>query len=168
MKPELLLFVCAALLCSCVPEQPAGPPEPIGEELMGFTTALGVPGCAEAHLYRAREAVQYQCFSSEGMFSWENHGTLSEQGRADLEAALAAADPTSTTPSDAEGLCDEPESESATMTLWVGSRSVSYPPGCPVEGVEALHELVMTLLGDIGDCIELDMLESVEDGCRAY
>ncbi len=168
MKAEILLSMCVVVLGSCVAEQPAGPPEPIGEELMSFTTALGVPGCVEAHLYRAREAVQYQCFATDGTFSWENRGTLSEQGRAALETALAGADPTNTTPSDAEGFCDGPESESATVTLWVDSRSVSYPPGCPPEGIEALHEVAMSLLGDIGDCIELDVLDSVDDGCRAY
>lgn len=66
MKAEILLSMCVVVLGSCVAEQPAGPPEPIGEELMSFTTALGVPGCVEAHLYRAREAVQYQCFATDG------------------------------------------------------------------------------------------------------
>ncbi len=167
MKPKDLLLSCVITLGACTPADPPGPPEPIGEALLSFTTALGVPGCAEAHLFRDRELVQYQCFAVDGSFAWENRGTLSDQGFATLEAALAAADPSDTAPSGAPS-CDEPESESASITLWVGPRSVSYPPGCPTEGIAALHEVAMTLLGDIGDCDELDMLESVDDGCRPY
>jgi len=54
------------------------------------------------------------------------------------------------------------------MTVWVDDRSVSYPPDCPTPGVQTLHDALMPLLGDIGDCDELDLLESVEDGYRAY
>lgn len=170
MKTELLTPLCLSLLLlgSCVPPQePVGPPDPIGDEVLSFITALGVPGCAEGHLYRLREDVQYQCFTTEGVFSWENRGTLTMQGQMDLDAALDTADISDTTPGDGWA-CNSSEIGSAITTLWVGSESVSYSAGCPFQGVKTLDELATTLLGDISDCIELDMLESVEDGCRPY
>lgn len=112
--------------------------------------------------------MQYQCFATDGSFSWENRGTLSPDGEAALEAAVAAVDLTNTSPGDDDGLCNGPESGSATMTLWVGEHSVSYSPVCPTEGIQVLHDLAKMLLGDIADCIELDLLESVEPECRAY
>jgi hypothetical protein len=133
---------------------------------MSFTTALGVPGCAEAHLYRAREQVQFQCFASDGTFSWENRGVLSDAGAAEIEAALATVDLMNTTISD-DGLCNASEQSAATVTLWIDARPVSYT-GCPSEGVRPYHDAAMLLVGDISDCTELDLLESVEPGCRAY
>jgi hypothetical protein len=35
-------------------------------------------------------------------------------------------------------------------------------------GIAELHEVAETLVGDISDCIELDLLDGVEQGCRAY
>jgi hypothetical protein len=171
VKIEALL-ISVALLGACVPaeDEAQAPvaPDPIGDELLSFTTALGVPGCGEAHLYRARRLVQYQCFATDGSFSWENHGTLSADGEATLDAALAAVDLTNTNPGDDKGFCNGPESGSATLTLWIDQESFSYSPACPTEGIQALHDAAVMLVNDIGDCTELDLLESVEPGCRAY
>lgn len=173
MKAEILFPICVALLTSCAPpdpDQPPDPPDAIGDELMGFTTALGFPNCTVGHMYRDHELVQFQCFSTDGTYSHENRGTLSDQGQTDLEAALAAADLSNTTPTNIAGDCTGPESHAATITLWVGSRSISYPIGCVPEGVLALHDATEVLLGDMFDCegYEFDMLESVEPGCRPY
>lgn len=171
MKTEVLLLICIALLTACAPpepDQPPDPPDPIGDQLLRTTTAIGFPACSVGHLYRNREQVQYQCFDKDGVLRYENRGTLSDQGQADLDAALAAADPTNTTPTNIDGFCTAPDSDISWITLWVGSHSVDYPVGCPPEGLLHLHETVLTLSDDIGDCIDLDMLESVEPGCRPY
>src|SRR5690606_13161749 len=82
VKAEILLPICVALLTSCAPpdpDQPPDPPDAIGDELMGFTTALGFPNCTVGHMYRDHELVQFQCFSTDGTYSHENRGTLSDQ-----------------------------------------------------------------------------------------
>ena len=166
----LRLLLSVAVLAACVSdesEEPPAAPDPIGSELLGFTTIFGLPSCAEGHLYRHRDAVQLQCFASDGSFSWENHGSLHAQGQTQLEAALAEAAPDDTTPGDGLG-CKSSELGAATFTLWVGEQPVDYPAGCPHQGIEDLDAVVEILLDDIADCVELDMLESVEDGCRAY
>src|SRR5690606_5231228 len=86
VKIEALL-VSITLGNACAPPEDAAPlaPDPIGEELLSFSTALGLSGCGEAHLYRSRRALQLQCFAVDGSFSWENHGTLSAEGEAMLE-----------------------------------------------------------------------------------
>lgn len=171
MKVEALL-ISIALLCACAPaeDEAQAPlaPDPIGGELLSFTTVLGVPGCELAFLYRTRRLVQYQCFAADGSFSWENRGTLSVEGEAALDAALAAADLTNTNPGDDDGLCGGPEADSATLTLWIDQESFTYSPVCPTQGIQALHDVALTLMKDIGDCMELDLLESVEPGCRGY
>lgn len=144
-------------------------PQPIGAELLGFTTAIGIPGCAQGHLYRAREQVQLQCFASDGSFSWENHGTLTAEGESALVDALASVDLEDTALVDEMGFCDGPESESASVTLWIEDDvSVSYSPSCPMQGILELHQVGNTVLTDISECIELDLLASVEPGCRPY
>lgn len=173
MKAEtLLLLLCVALLSACAPpdpDQPLPPPDPIGDELMSFTTAFGFPNCSLAHMYRDHERVQFQCFATDGTFSYENRGTLSDQGQADLDAALAAADLSNTTPVDMPS-CHEPEANAATVTLWVDGQSISYMGLCPPQGVLELHDATNVLTEDMFDCMEyeLDMLESVEPGCRPY
>jgi hypothetical protein len=171
VKAEILL-ICIALTGACVPSEDAPPmaPEPIGEELLSFTTAPDFIGCGEAHLYRAQRLIQFQCFSTKkDTFSWENRGTLSVEGAAALDAALAVTDFDNTEPAPDDGLCKgNPDAESSTMTLWVGGESFTYHPACPTMGIAELNEVVETLVGDIGGCEELDLLESVEPGCRAY
>lgn len=176
MKAEILL-ISIVLLAACVPpedEPQAMAPEPIGDELLSFTTAPDFIGCGEAHLYRAQRSVQFQCFATkDGTFSWENRGTLSLEGAAALDAALAAADFDNTEPAPDDGLCKgNPDAESASMTLWVGGRSFTYTPACPTMGIAELHELAEALISDISDCEEpgttLDLLDSVEPGCRVY
>jgi hypothetical protein len=56
-----------------------------------------------------------------------------------------------------------PEGEAA-----LDGRSFTYSPACPTMGIAELHEVAETLVGDISDCIELDLLDGVEQGCRAY
>jgi hypothetical protein len=170
VKAEILL-ISIALASACVtPEdEPPIAPEPIGAELLSFTTAPDFIGCGEAHLYRAQRSVQFQCFATSGPFSWENRGTLSIEGEAALDAALAAADFDNTEPAPDDGLCKgNPDANSSTMTLWVGEESFTYTPACPTVGIAELHEVAETLVGDIGDCEELVLLDSVEPGCRAY
>jgi hypothetical protein len=172
VKAENLLF-SIVLLTACVPpddESPPMAPEPIGDELLSFTAQTDFLGCGEAHLYRARRSIQLQCISTtRDAFSWENHGTLSPEGEAALDAALAAADFDNTEPAPDDGLCQgNPDADSVSMTLWVEGRSFTYSPACPTMGIAELHEVAETLVGDISDCIELDLLESVEPGCRPY
>lgn len=149
-------------------------PEPIGPELLSFTTLPDFIGCGEAHIYRAQQSVQYQCFAAkDGTFSWENRGTLSVEGEAALDAALAAADFNNTELAPDDGLCKgNPDAESSTMTLWVGEDSFTYTPACPTMGIAELHEVAELLVGDISECTEpgttLDLLKSVEPGCRVY
>jgi hypothetical protein len=167
-----ILLISTLLLAACVPpeDEPSRAPEPIGPELLSFTAQTDFLGCGEAHLYRAQRSVQFQCFSStRDAFSWENRGTLSAEGEAALDAALAAADFDNTEPAPDDGLCKgNPDAESASMTLWVGDRSFTYTPACPTMGIAELHEIAETLTGDISECIELDLLNLVEPGCRAY
>ncbi len=66
------------------------------------------------------------------------------------------------------GLCQSHDEHALLWTLYVGERSVSYSPFCPTKGLEPLNELLWTLTGDLGDCQALDLLDSVEPGCRAY
>jgi hypothetical protein len=171
VKAEILL-ISIALAGACVMPEDAPPmaPEPIGDELLSFTAMTDFLGCGEAHLYRTQRSLQLQCFSTTRQaFSWENRGTLSIEGEAALDAALAAADFDNTEPAPDDGLCKgNPEAESASMTLWVGGRSFTYSPACPTMGIVELHEVAETLVGDIGSCEELDLLDSVEPGCRAY
>ena len=93
---------------------------------------------------------------------------LSVEGAQALDAELAAVDLEDTEPGDYMGLCGSSDASAATMTAQVQGQSVSYGPYCPTQGMESLNELLWTLLGDISDCVELDVLASVEDGCRAY
>ena len=169
MKIEALI-VLVALVAACeAPEaDPPAAPDPIGDELLSYSTAIGVPGCVEGHLYRARDQVQFQCHASDGTFSWENRGALSPEGQATLDSALAGADLDNEVVVDEQGLCEGSEANAASMTLWIGDTSVSYSPGCPGEGVLALHDVGTELLGDISDCVDLDVLSSVEPECRAY
>jgi hypothetical protein len=173
VKAEILL-ISIALVAACVPPEDDAPmaPEPIGAELLSFTVLPDFLGCGEAHLYRAQRSIQFQCFRYDGPFSWENRGTLSAEGEAELDAALAAADFDNTEPAPDDGLCGSPETESSTVTLWVGERSFSYHPACPTQGIAALHEVTQMLIQDISECTEpgteLDLLDSVEPGCRVY
>jgi hypothetical protein len=167
-----ILLISIALTGACVPPEaePPAAPEPIGNELLSFTTAPDFIGCGEAHLYRAQRSVQFQCFATkDGTFSWENRGTLSVDGAAALDAALEVTDFDNTEPAPDDGLCKgNPDAESATTTLWVGDRSFTYHPACPTIGIAELHEVTQTLVGDISECTELDLLDSVEPGCRVY
>lgn len=176
MKAEGLL-ISILLAGACVTsedEPPAAAPEPIGPQLLGFTAQTDFLGCGEAHLYRAQRLIQFQCFSTtQDTFSWENRGTLSVEGEAALDAALAAADFNNTEPAPDDGLCKgNPDAESASMTLWVGEDSFTYTPACPTMGIAELHEVAELLVGDISECTEpgttLDLLESIEPGCRVY
>jgi hypothetical protein len=49
-----------------------------------------------------------------------------------------------------------------------GRSLITYDPACPIKGIESLNALLWTLDGDISDCEGLDLLESVEPGCRLY
>jgi hypothetical protein len=171
VKPETVLL-SVALIAACVPSEVEPPmaPEPIGAELLSFTAMTDFLGCGEAHLYRDGLSVQYQCFSTtKGTFSYENRGTLSVEGATALDAALASADFDNTEPAPDDGLCHgNPEAESSSTTLWVGDRSFTYDSACPTMGILELHEVTETLIGDISECTELDLLESVEPGCRLY
>jgi hypothetical protein len=175
VKAESLL-ISISLISACVtPEdEPPMAPEPIGSELLGFTTpATGLNGCVEAHLYRAQRAVQFQCFDPNGTFSWENRGTLSVEGEAALDAAIAVTDFDNTEPAPDYGSCKgDPDAISVSMTVWVGEASFTYHPACPTVGVAELNEVAETLIADISDCNEpgttLDLLDSVEPGCRSY
>ncbi len=172
---ELTIAITLALLvgaCTSVDEQDdaAQAPEPIGAELLRSESVFGIEACNRSHLYRDGRRLQYQCFTLAGEFSWENRGTLSPEGAAALDAELAAADLDDTEPGDYMGLCNGSESGAATWTLTVGERSVSYPPSCPTEGLEPLNELLWTLTDDLVDCWAhgLDLLESIDPGCRYY
>ena len=66
------------------------------------------------------------------------------------------------------GLCVSHEANKGEWVVSVGGRSVEYSPLCPTKGLEPLNELLWTLYNDISDCEQLDLLESVEPGCRAY
>lgn len=173
MKVKALLL-SAVLLAACgEPEsdEPPAAPEPIGPELMSFNIVFGsFIGCSQVNLYRASRALQYQCFTSDGGFSWENRGTLSADGLVLLDAELAAADFSNTAPGeDKHGLCKGgSESNASTTILWVGDESFSYESACPTAGIQGLHDVLQIIVDDIGDCMELDLLESVEPGCRAY
>lgn len=174
MKAEVLIFV--ALATTCVPSEdaPPTPPEPIGPELLSFTSSPDSLGCGEAHLYRAGRSIQFQCFSiTRGTFSWENRGTLSADGQAALDAAFASADFDNTEPAPDDGLCKgNPDAKSSSTTLWVGDQSFTYHSACPTLGVQDLHEVTQTLIEDISECTEpgaeLDLLDSVEPGCRTH
>jgi hypothetical protein len=175
VKAEVII-ISMALITACMPaeENPPMAPEPIGPELLSFTAQTDFLACGEAHLYRAQRLVQFQCFSTTlDAFSWENRGTLSDEGAAALDAALASADFDNTEPAPDDGLCKgNPDAHSASRTLWVGDRSFTYSPSCPTVGVAELDEVADTLIGDISECMEpgteLDLLDSVEPGCRAY
>jgi hypothetical protein len=173
VQTNIILSTIIILAGACAPaEDPASVPAPIGDELMRFSTALGVPGCERGHLYRARRSLQLQCLAVDGSFSWENRGILSAEGEATLTAAIGAVDLQNTNPAeDYDHLCKGSESGAATVTLWMGDESFSYSPVCPTEGIAPLHEAVTTIFADIGNCGEnapLELLESVEPGCRPY
>lgn len=163
-------LVLILLLGGCPVAEPNEPtaPAPIGDELLSTESVAGLKDCQRAHLYRDGRSLQYQCFTLDGAFSWENRGTLSPEGAEDLDAELADADLDNTAPGDFMGLCGSAESGAVTLTVWFPERSLSYSPLCPTQGVEALNELLWTLRGDISECELLDLLTSVEPGCRAY
>ena len=176
MKIEILLTcITIALAGACeTPEaEPPAAPEPIGPELLSFTATTDDLGCGEAHLYRAQRLIQFQCFSTRrNAFSYENRGTLSVEGEAALDAALASADLDNTEPAPDDGLCKSAEAKSSSTTLWVDDQSFTYYSACPTMGILELHEVAETLIADISDCNEpgtvLDLLESIEPGCRQY
>jgi hypothetical protein len=160
VKAESLL-ISIALASACVtPEDEPLPvaPEPIGAELMSFTTpAIGLNEC-----------VQFQCFDPNGTFSYENRGTLSDEGEAALDAAIAVTDFDNTERAPDDGWCGNPDADRVSKTLWVEDRSFTYKASCPTMGIAELDNVTDTLIGDIGDCEELVLLDSVEPGCRAY
>ncbi|HLT37857.1 MAG TPA: hypothetical protein VK034_16310 [Enhygromyxa sp.] len=163
------LLALLVLLTACpAPGEPPPAPDPIGDELLRTESVFGLEACRRAHLYRNGRSLQYQCFTLDGSFSWENRGTLSPDGAAALDAELASADFDDTEPGDFMGLCQSAEADAATLTVWIGERSVSYSPLCPTKGLESLNELLWMLRGDISECEQLELLDSVEPGCRAY
>jgi hypothetical protein len=170
-KSENLLILALTLLTSAclVPDDPDEPitPDPIGARLLHTEGTGGFESCRSAILYRDGRALQYQCFTSTGAFSYENLGTLSPDGAAALDAELLAADLDDTEPGNFMGLCVSQEAERE-WVVWVGERSVKYSALCPTKGMEALNALMWTLYGDIDECEELDLVESVEPGCRPY
>lgn len=169
----LLAIGCLLAGCPTADDEPDSlvAPDPIGAELLHWGWGRPVPPfvtCSRSHLYRDGRALQLQCFTQEGAFSYENRGTLSPEGDEALDAELAAADLDNTEPGDFMGLCGNPDSLGANLTVWVGDHSITYDPFCPIKGIESLHALLWTLNGDIHDCEGLDLLESVEPGCRLY
>lgn len=165
--PPLLLLPLVLGGCSVPPEDPA-PPEAIGDVLLSTESAWGLEGCERSVLYRDGRSLQLQCLTLDEVFSWENRGVLSVDGLEALDAELAAADLEDTEPGDYMGLCGSPDASAAEITVWVEGQSVTYVPYCPIRGMESLNALLWTLRGDIGDCTQLDLLASVEPGCRAY
>ncbi len=142
-------------------------------ELLSLTSLPDFLGCGEAHLYRAQQLIQFQSFAiASGTFSYENRGMLSAEGEAALSAAIASADFDNTEPAPDDGLCKSADAHSVSVTLYVDGRSFTYSPACPTLGILELHEVTQTLIEDITGCTELgtelDLLESVEPGCRPY
>jgi hypothetical protein len=166
--PITLTLVLLATACPA-PDDPDEPitPDPIGPELLQPPPTGGFESCRSSILYRDGRALQRQCFTGTGAFSYENLGTLSSEGAAALDAELAAADLDDTEPVNYYGLCGNPDAL-LEWVVWVGERSVEYSPYCPTKGMKALTELLSTLWQDISDCEGLDLLESVEPGCRPY
>jgi hypothetical protein len=165
----LISFAVASACVAPEDEPPPRAPEPIGAELVSFTTpALGLNECVEAHLYRVQRVIQFQCFDPNGTFSYENRGTLSVEGEAALDAAIAVTDFDNIEPAPNNGWCGNPGAEAVSQTLWVEGRSFTYEDSCPTMGIAELAKVIDTLIGDIGDCEELVLLDSVEPGCRAY
>jgi hypothetical protein len=170
VKAEILL-ISIALTSACEPpeDEPPMAPEPIGPKLLSYSVPdVGLPDCVDATLYRSQRSVQLHCFKRDGTFSWENRGTLSLEGEAALDAAIAVTDFDNTEPAPDDGWCGNPDADAVSMTLWVGDRSFTYKASCPTMGIAELHEVASTIVVDIGECEQLDLLDSVEPGCRYY
>jgi hypothetical protein len=170
VKVESLLISIALVSACMTPEaEPPMAPEPIGPKLLSYSVPdLGLPDCVEATLYRSQRSVQLHCFTRDGTFSYENRGTLSIEGESALDAAIAVTDFDNTEPAPDDGWCGNPDSDSVSMTLWVGDRSFTYKAPCPTIGIAELDEVASTIVVDVGECEDLDLLDSVEPGCRAY
>jgi hypothetical protein len=166
----LVVFALFVAGCPVSPEpEPAEQtPEPIGNELLRFEGTWAIPACASSNLYREGRAVQHQCFDVDGVFSWENRGTLTVEAAAALDAVIASADVDDTEPVNYMGFCGAADAH-GTVTMWVGERSVSFEPFCLTAGIVALYEQVSTIDTEVAGCEKpFQMLESVEPGCRAY
>ena len=143
-------------------------PDPIGGELMRVEGTWALAACARSHLYREGREVQYQCFDTDGVFSWENRGMLTADAAMALDAELTAADLDDTDPVNYMGFCDAADAQGS-VTMWIGERSVNFAPFCLLEGIVGLYDEVSAVRTDVSDCQEpFQRLESVAAGCRAY
>jgi hypothetical protein len=159
-----------ASACVTPEDEPPMAPEPIGPKLLSYSVPLlpDLPDCVEATLYRSQRSVQLHCSTRDGTFSYENRGTLSIEGESALDAAIAVTDFDNTEPAPDDGWCGNPDADAVSQTLWVDGRSFTYKASCPTMGIAELDKVTDVLIDDIGDCEELDLLNSVEPGCRAY
>ncbi|PRP94044.1 hypothetical protein ENSA5_41560 [Enhygromyxa salina] len=165
----LLAITLMIAACPAPPDEDPTPqrPDPIGDELLRIEGTWASPACARSHLYRDGREVQYQCLDVDGVFSWENRGTLTPESAAALDTELATADLDDTVPVNYMGLCEAADA-SGTVTMWVGEDSVSFAPFCLFEGIVSVFEEIWAIETDLAGCQEpFSKLESVEPGCRA-
>jgi len=168
ISSTICFFLIAVPGCPAPSDPAPEPPPPIGPQLLEIEGSFAIEGCASSRLYRDGRRVQYQCFDSQGAFSWDNRGTLTESASAALDSELASAALDATTPVNHKGLCGAPDS-GGEVSLWVGEERVSFAPFCLFEGIVALYDQVAAILFEIEGCEEpFAQLESVDPGCRAY
>ena len=165
----LLALVLLTAACPTVEDEPSiTTPDPIGDELLRFTGTWST--CSGgAHLYREGREIQTQCFDSNDDFVYENRATLTADAAADLDAQIAAADPTNTTPINYMGFCGAPDSI-GTVTLWIEDQSLVFDQSCLIEGIVPLYATIESIWTELSECGEgfPDRLASIEPGCRSY
>jgi hypothetical protein len=168
---ELLLVLALSLVaggCAVVEEVPRMTPDPIGDELLRIVGAWS--NCSGGvHLYREGRQIQSQCFDSNDEFVYENRATLTPDAEAALDAEIAAADLTDTTPVNYKGFCGVADAV-GTVTLWVDEQTISFDQNCLIEGIVPLYEHVEAIWSELSECGEEfpELLDSIEPGCRAY
>src|SRR5690554_3856812 len=109
-KTKILLLLTLLVIGACADPKDRDPdpaeqaPDPIGPELINLVGGWNY--CSSgAHLYREGRALQFQCFDGEGVFVYENRGTLTPEAAATLDAELMAADLNDTEPVNYLGSC---------------------------------------------------------------
>jgi hypothetical protein len=176
-QTEVLLAALLVLTVGCetapADDPPDQAPDPIGDELirwdLGEVGLFGGPStCATAFFYREGRQVQQLCFFSDGLFSYENRGTLTPGASAALDVELAAADFDDRTPVNYMGFCGNPDAR-ATVTMWADDQSIEFRYACLFEGIVPLYEAIYAIQTELWYCGEdspPDKLESIEPGCR--